>query len=133
MTKFENRPFEKIIVKNLVHEDVGNLIHHTLSDYKPEVFWINGILISVPRLMTSGAGAKEFENMVNGIQYFKKMVFAKLPKYVPSITQNGCGKYVKVLDYSNNNKFKELANWIESQPIWKTIPEPYRGGVKIDE
>ena len=123
MTKFQHEPFEKIIVKNLVHEDLDNLIHQCLSRDKPEVFWVNGMIIAIKKLIF-GAGKKEYDNMEKGIQYFEKISFVKFPKYVSSITQKDCVKYVRVLDYSNNNKFKELSNWIESQPIWKTIPEP---------
>ena len=123
MTKFIHEPFEKIIVKNLVHEDLDNLIHQCLSRDKPEVFWVNGMIIATKKLIF-GAGKKEYDNMEKGIQYFEKISFVKFPKYVSSITQKDCVKYVRVLDYSNNNKFKELSNWIESQPIWKTIPEP---------
>ena len=66
--------------------------------------------------------------------FFQKIVFAKFPKYVPSVTQKNCVNYITLLNYSNNNKFKELASWIESQYIWKTIPEPTRiGDVEIDE
>jgi len=61
--------------------------------------------------------------MVKGIQYFQKVVFAKIPKYTPSIAQKNCVNYVRLLNYGNNIKFKELANWIESQPIWNTVPE----------
>ncbi len=123
MTKFQHEPFEKIIIKNLVHEDLDNLIHQCLSRDKPEVFWVNGMIIAIKKLIF-GAGKKEYDNMEKGIQYFEKISFVKFPKYVSSITQKDCVKYVRVLDYSNNNKFKELSNWIESQPIWKTIPEP---------
>ena len=123
MTKFIHEPFEKIIVKNLVHEDLDNLIHQCLSRDKPEVFWVNGMIIAIKKLIF-GAGKKEYDNMEKGIQYFEKISFVKFPKYVSSITQKDCVEYVRVLDYSNNNKFKELSNWIESQPIWKTIPEP---------
>ena len=123
MTKFIHEPFEKIIVKNLVHEDLDNLIHQCLSRDRPEVFWVNGMIIATKKLIF-GAGKKEYDNMEKGIQYFEKISFVKFPKYVSSITQKDCVKYVRVLDYSNNNKFKELSNWIESQPIWKTIPEP---------
>ena len=132
MTKFLFEPFEKIIVKNLIHEDPDNLIHQVVTNRTRSVYWVNGMIIHIPKLIYGGN--REYEDMVKGIQYFAKVVFAKFPKYVPSITQKNCANYIALLNYSNNDKIKELSNWIESQPIWKTIPEPTRiGGINIDE
>ena len=133
MTKFLFEPFEKIIVKNLVHEDPDNLIHQVVTNRTRSVYWVNGMIIHIPTLIY-GAGKPEYKNMEKGIQYFQKVVFAKFPKYVPSITQKNCANYIALLNYSNNDKIKELSNWIESHPIWKTIPEPARiEGINIDE
>ena len=126
MTKFLYEPYEKIIVKNLVHENLENLISQCNYRRQPEVFWVNGMIISIPKLIYA-AGNKEYDNMMKGIQYYEKVVFVKLPKYVSTITQKNCVDYVRVMDYSNNNKIKELSNWIESHPIWKTIPESAKG------
>ena len=132
MTKFLFEPIEKIIVKNLVHENIDNLISQCNHRRQIDVFWVNGMIIAIPKLIWA-AGDSEYENMMNGVQYFEKVVFVKFPKYKPNITQRKCVDYVRVLDYSNNNKIKELSNWIESQPIWKTVPEPTQGEDKIDE
>ena len=133
MTKFQHEPFQKIIVKNLVHEDLDNFIHQVSSSREHLAYWVNGIIIYIPTLIF-GAGKQQYKDMEKGIQYFQKIVFAKFPKYVPSVTQKNCVNYITLLNYRNNNKFKELASWIESQYIWKTIPEPTRiGDVEIDE
>ena len=132
MSKFSHEPIEKIIVKNLVHENIDNLISQCNYRRQPEVFWVNGMIISIPKLIYAN-GEIEYKNMMNSVQYYEKIVFVKFPKYVSNITRKNCVDYVRVLDYSNNNKFKELANWIESQPIWKTIPEPTQGDERIDE
>jgi len=133
MTKFLHEPIEKIIVKNLVHENIENFIQQCkwkLSS--PEVFWVNGMIIATKKIIY-GAGEKEYDLMIQGIQYFEKIIFVKFPKYDPNVLWNKGIENPRVLDYSNNNKFKELANWIESQPLWKTIPEPSQGGDTIDE
>ena len=132
MTKFLFEPMEKIIVKNLVHEDPENLVHQIVASREYTAYWVNGIMIYIPTLIF-GAGKQEYQNMEKGIQYFHKVVFAKFPKYKSSVNERNCSNYITLLNYNNNNKFNELSNWIESQPIWKTIPEPYRGGDKIDE
>ena len=133
MTKFQHESIEKIIVKNLVHEDPDNLIHQVVSERRYHVYWVNGMIIYIPTLIF-GVGKQEYDDMVKGIQYFQKVVFAKFPKYMSSVTQKNCANHITLLDYSNNNKFKELSNWIESQPIWKTIPEPIKNGdMRIDK
>jgi hypothetical protein len=132
MTKFQNEPFQKVIIKNLVHEDLDSLLHQCLSNYRPEAFWVDGMIVSTSKC-THSAGGKDYEDMVKGVQYFQKIVFVKFPKYVPSITQKNCVKYVRLLNYSNNTKFKELAKWIKQQPIWNTIPEKTQEEIEIDE
>ena len=132
MTEFQFEPYQKIIVKNLVHENLENLISQCNYRRQPEVFWVNGMIISIPKLIYA-AGEKEYDNMMNGVQYYEKVVFVKSPKHVSNITRKNCVDYVRVLDYSNNNKIKELANWIESQPIWNTVPEKTQGDEEIDE
>jgi hypothetical protein len=132
LTKFEHDPYKKVIIKNLVHENLENLISQCNIRRQKDVFWVNGMIIAIPKL-NYYEGDKEYENMTNGIQYFEKVIFTKFIKYTPNITREKCVGHVQVLDYSNNNKFKELANWIESQPIWKTIPEKILGEIEIDE
>ena len=133
MTEFLHEPFEKIIVKNLVNEDLDNFIYQRLPHSSPEVFWVDGMIISIPKLRY-GAGEKEYDDMVTGIQYFEKVVFIKLPKYTLSVTWHDGVDYLRLLNYSNNAKFKELAKWIKSQPIWNTVPEKTRGDdIEIDE
>jgi hypothetical protein len=131
MTKFKLELIEKVIVKNLVQDNLDNLISECNQKRQREVYWVNGMIISIPKLIYGGN--REYEDMVKGIQYFAKVIFVKFPKCVSSITKKNCVDYVRVLDYSNNNKIKELANWIESQPIWKTIPEPSQGDKKFDD
>ena len=121
MTKFTNEPYQKIIVKNLVQDNLENLIAQCDYHRQKGVFWVNGMIISIPKLIY--AGEPEYENMVKGIQYFTKVVFVKFPKYTSTITQKNCVDCVRLLNYSNNNKFKELAKWIKSQTIWNETLE----------
>ena len=132
MTKFSHEPFEKIIIKNLVHEDLDNLIHQVVSNRGYSTYWVNGMIIYIPTLIFA-AGKQEYEDMKKGIQYFQKVVFAKFPKYVSSIAQKNCANHITLKNYNNNYKIKELANWIESQPIWNMVPEKQQGDVEIDE
>ena len=80
MTKFLHEPYEKIIVKNLVHENLENLISQCNYRRQPEIFWVNGMIIFIPK-MIYGDGIKEYEDMSRGVQYFSKVVFVKFPKY----------------------------------------------------
>jgi len=123
MVEFEHEPIQKIIVKNLVHENLDNLLYECYVQRYKEVFWVDGMMIW-KRKFIRFAGEKEYEDMKKGTQYFEKITFVKLPKYVPSLKWKDGGEYdLRLLNYNNNSKFKELAKWIKTQPIWNTTPE----------
>jgi len=132
MTTFEHEPYKKVIIKNLVHENLENFITQCNTRWQKDVFWVNGMIIAIPRVKYYDS-EKEYDDMTNGIQYFEKVIFAKFLKYTPNLAQKNCVGCIQVLDYSNNIKFKELAKWIESQTIWNTVPEKTQGDVEIDE
>ena len=123
MTEFKHEPMEKIIIKNLVHENLDNLLYECYVHKFNEVFWVDGMML-LTRKFIFGAGKKEYENMIEGVQYFEKITFVKLPKCVPSLKwKDGVDYDLKLLNYNNNSKFRELAKWIKTQPIWNTVPE----------
>ena len=122
MTEFLHEPIEKIIVKNLIHENLDNLISQCNQQFRPQVFWVNGMIISIPRIIV-GADEKKYDHLVKGVQYFEKVVFVKFPIPVTNIAPTNSPEPIQLLNYSNNNKFKEFAKWIKSQPVWNETLE----------
>jgi hypothetical protein len=123
MTEFTHEPFDKMIIKNLVHENLENFLYECYVNHFKEVFWVDGMML-LTRKFIFGAGEKEYDNMVKGTRYFEKLTFVKLPKYVQSLKWKEGGSYdLRLLNYNNDSKFREIAKWIKTQPIWNTEPE----------
>jgi len=55
---------------------------------------------------------------MKGVLYLTSIVFVKLEKYQRMICRKDGRVEVPVWDYSNQPFFKELAEWIKTQPIW---------------
>ncbi len=123
MTELIHEPFEKIIIKNLVHENIETFLYECYVNKFKEVFWADGMMILTRRFIF-GSGIPEYENMIKGTKYFEKLTFVKLPKYVTSLKWKDGGSYdLKLLNYNNDKKFREIAKWIKTQPIWNETPE----------
>jgi len=123
MTECTHEPYEKIIIKNLVQENLETFLYECYVNKFNEVFWADGMMM-LTRKFIFGAGKKEYEDMVKGTRYFEKITFVKLPKYVRSLKWKDGGSYdLKLLNYNNDTKFREIAKWIKTQPIWNTAPE----------
>ena len=123
MTEFTHEPFEKIIIKNLVHENLENFLYNCYVQQLSQVFWVDGMILLTSN-SSFGVGEKEYDNMIKGTKYFEKITFVKLPKYVPSLKWKDGGSYdLKLLNYNNDSKYRKLAKWIKTQPIWNTVPE----------
>ena len=123
MTEFTHEPFEKIIIKNLFHENLENFLYKCYVQQYQQVFWVDGMML-LTSCSSFGAGGKEYDNMTKGTKYFEKITFVKLPKYVPSLKWKDGGRYdLKLLNYNNDSKYRKLAKWIKTQPIWNTVPE----------
>ncbi len=123
MTELIHEPFEKIIIKNLVHENLETFLYECYVKKPKEVFWVDGMMILVTKFIY-GAGKREYDDMVKGTKYFEKITFVKLPKYVASLKWKDGGSFdLKLLNYNNDKKFRDIAKWIKTQPIWNTEPE----------
>ena len=123
MTELIHEPFEKIIIKNLVHENLETFLYECYTKSFKEVFWADGIMM-LNRKFIYGAGKREYDDMVKGTKYFEKITFVKLPKYVQSLKWKDGGSFdLKLLNYNNDTKFREIAKWIKTQPIWNIEPE----------
>ena len=123
MTELIHEPYEKIIVKNLVHENLETFLYQCYVKNFFEVFWADGMMLQT-RKFIFGAGEKEYDDMIKGTRYFEKITFVKLPKYVSSLKWKDGGSFdLKLLNYNNDKKFRDIAKWIKTLPIWNIEPE----------
>ena len=121
MTEFKIEPIKQVIIHDLVHEDIENFLHHCYADSEISKIWVDGIIIDYTALLVVSQIA--VEQSMKGIKYYEKLVFVKYPKYTKSVKWNGGNYELMLRNYNNNPRFKALAKWIKSQPVWKKIPE----------
>ena len=118
--EFKIEPIRQLIIQDLVHEDIENYLYHCYVTSSISKIWVDGMIVD-PRNFTYGD--QEYKDMANGLKYYAKLVFVKLPKYTKSVKWNGGNYELVLLNYNNNPRFKKLAKWIKVQPAWKATPE----------
>ena len=120
MTEFKLEPIKQVIIHDLVHESLDNFLHHCVTLRTPFLRWIDGIIIDFSILRSD---EEAFRKSIKGIKYYEKLIFVKFPKYSKIVKWNGGNFEIVVLNYNNNQRFRELAKWIKSQPVWKLDPK----------
>jgi len=117
--EFKIEPIKRVIIHNLVHESLDNFLHQCVTSGTPIVYWVNGIIIDFSTLFSSD---ESYRKSIQGIKYYEKLIFVKFPKYSKKVKWNGGNYEIILLNYNNNQWFRELAKWIKSQPVWKSVP-----------
>ncbi|MEX0862543.1 hypothetical protein [Nitrosopumilus sp.] len=120
MTTFKHEPINQLIIQDLVHESLENFLNHQYVLSNSTGRWVDGLIIDLSAVRY---GEQQYKNMTNGIKYYEKLVFVKYPKFTKSVKWSGSNYELMLLNYNNNTRFRELATWIKSQPIWKINPE----------
>ena len=120
MTEFKIEPIRQMIIHDLIHEEIENFLHHCYADSQVSKIWVDGIIIDYTPL---GFGETTQKESMKGIKRYSKLVFVKYQKYAQTVKWNVCNYELVLRNYNNNPRFRALAKWIKSQPVWKTIPE----------
>ena len=120
MIVFKIEPIRQVIIHDLVHEDIENFLHHCYVDSVISEIWVDGIIINYTSL---GFGDTLVKESIKGIKRYEKLVFVKYPKYTKTVKWNGGNYELGLRNYNNNPRFRALAKWIKSQPVWKKVPE----------
>jgi len=120
MTEFKVEPIKQLIIHDLVQESLDNFLHQCLAHRITDVNWVDGVIIHYNVLNSPD---ELFKKSIEGTKYYEKLIFVKFQKYSKTIKWNGGNYEIILLNYSNNERFRELAKWIKSQPIWKSEPE----------
>ncbi len=120
MIEFKLEPIKQMIITNLVQESLEIFLYHKYTFSRIVSIWIDGMIIELSSYTSCN---QEYKDMTNGISYYEELIFVKYPKYTKSVRWNGGNYELMLLNYNNDPRYKALAKWIKSQPIWKTTPE----------
>ena len=120
MTEFKIKPVEKVFITDLIQDELENFLYICRISNIPSAIWVEGmIILLVPAIQTD----KNVERQLEGSRIYEKVVFVKYPKYEQTVKWNGGIYELPLRNYKNLPRFRELAKWIKSQPVWKTKPE----------
>ena len=120
MTEFKLEPIKQVIIHDLVQENLDNFLYDCVAWSTTKLKWVDGIILDFTALHSHEELAKK---SIRGIKYYEKLTFVKFPKYSKRIKWNGGNYEIILLNYTNNQRFRELAKWIKSQPVWKLDPK----------
>jgi len=120
MTEFKHEPIKQVIIHDIVHETLDNFLYLCLAKRVLSVKWVDGIMLE---FVGHPSNIHTFKKDLQGIKIWQKLIFVKYPKYTKTVKWNGGNFEVALLNYKNNQRFRELAKWIKAQPVWKLEPE----------
>lgn len=120
MTEFKIKPVKEITITDLIQEDLQNFLYFCRISNVPNAIWVEGIILLIE---TSRMSEKIAERTFEGYRSYEKVVFVKYPKYTTTTKWNGGNYDLPLRNYMNIPRFRELAKWIKSQPIWQITPE----------
>ena len=120
MTEFKMKPVKEVLITDLIHEEIENFLYMCRISNIPTAIWVEGIIILLTPSMNT---EKNVERQFEGIRMYDKLIFVKYPKYTKTVKWNGGIYELPLRNYMNIQRFRELAKWVKSQPVWETVPE----------
>ena len=120
MTEFKMKAVKEVLITDLIHEEIENFLYMCRISNIPTAIWVEGIIILLTPSMNT---EKNVERQFEGIRMYDKLIFVKYPKYTNTVKWNGGIYELPLRNYMNMPRFRELAKWIQTQPVWETIPE----------
>ena len=120
MTEFKIKPVKEVLITDLIHEEIENFLYMCRISNIPNAIWVEGIIILLTPSMNT---EKNVERQFEGIRMYDKLIFVKYPKYTKTVKWNGGIYELPLRNYMNIPRFRELAKWVKSQPVWETVPE----------
>ena len=120
MTEFKIKPVKEVMITDLIQEDLQNFLYFCRISNVPTAIWVEGMILLIE---TSRMTEKNEERVFEGCRIYEKVVFVKYPKYTATTKWNGGNYDLPLRNYMNMPRFRELAKWIKSQPVWEITPE----------
>ena len=120
MTEFRIEPINEVIVNDLHQDSLDNFLYSYRCFGITTAIWVDGIIIQ----LVVNSKSKLFEKYdLIGKRLYEQVIFVKYPEYTKTV-KLGEGNYeIALRNYNNFPRFRELAKWIKTQPVWETIPE----------
>ena len=120
MTKFRIEPINEVIVTDLHQDSLDNFLYSYRCFGITTAIWVDGIIIQ----LVVNSKSKLFEKYdLIGKRLYEQVIFAKYPEYKKTVKLVGGNYEIALRNYNNFPRFRELAKWIKTQPVWETIPE----------
>ncbi len=122
MTEFEIKSVNKVIINDLIQEDLETFLYTCRIGNTVSAIWVDGIIIILV-LTPSSFTETDAKMHTDGIRIYEQVIFVKYPKYEKTIKWNGGTYELALRNYTNFARFREFARWIKSQPEWNIVPE----------
>ena len=120
MTKFKIEPINEVIVTDLHQDSLDNFLYSYRCFGITTAIWVDGIIIQ----LVVNSKSKLFEKYdLIGKRLYEQLIFAKYPEYTKTVKLGKENYEIALRNYNNFPRFRELAKWIKTQPVWETIPE----------
>ena len=120
MTEFRIEPIQEVIVNDLHQDNLDNFLYSYRCFGITTAIWVDGIIIQ----LVVNSKSKLFEKYdLIGKRLYEQLIFAKYPEYTKTVKLGKENYEIALRNYNNFPRFRELAKWIKTQPVWETIPE----------
>lgn len=120
MTEFRIEPITEVIVTDLHQNSLDNVLYSLRCFGIATAIWVDGIIIQ----LVVNPNSKLFEKYdLIGTKLYDQVIFVKYPEYTKTVKLGEENYEIALRNYNNFPRFRELAEWIKSQAIWKEIPE----------
>ena len=120
MTKFKIEPINEVIVTDLHQDSLDNFLYSYRCFGIATAIWVDGIIIQ----LVVNSKNKLFEKYdLIGKRLYEQVIFVKYPEYKKTVKLGDENYEIALRNYNNFPRFRELAKWIKTQPVWETIPE----------
>ncbi len=120
MTEFRIEPINEVIVTDLHQDSLDNFLYSYRCFGITTAIWVDGIIIQ----LVVNSKNKLFEKYdLIGKRLYEQVIFVKYPEYKKTVKLGDENYEIALRNYNNFPRFRELAKWIKTQPVWETIPE----------
>ena len=115
MVEFEYKPFEKVIVHEIIKWELPEFIKRHV---KPNTAfqWADGIVML--RGVFKSQTPKMVDDETNGIVHWALIEFAEMTELKQHLINEENGATAKINDVSINNVFTDFVRWLRSDSRW---------------
>ena len=114
MTEFIHKPYDRIFVRDMIKLELDDLIVMMSSLEAANAYWVDGVLFASFAMTESEELAKkEMQNEM----FLDKIIFAIHENYSKTV-KSSTNLEIGVLNMSKSKLYKDLIEWLKTQPIW---------------